>query len=160
MPNIVSSFFLTVVCLALIGRLRIYLRTGMKGELLIAIGGVILVLGVLIDNMFLGIGGFIIGNIGLIILATIEHDMRKEIYRQTTLIERLTGNVPKFRLGASSPRTYNRKMGIISGILCIVIALIYYKRQTTSQMIENVFILMLTFSGIFFIVYSLLKKDD
>jgi len=159
MPNIVSSFFLTIVCLAIIGRLRTYIRTGMKGELLISIGGMILVLGGLIDNWLLGIGGFIIINVGLIILATIEHDMRKEIFRHTTLIERLTGNVPKITSGASFQMTYNKKMGIITGILCIVIALIYYKQQTASEVIETVFILLLAFTGIFFIVFSLLRKD-
>jgi hypothetical protein len=159
MTPLLNAIFSTFLLLFMIAGIRIYLRTGLKGELIRATGIMLILIAILIDNTISAIIGFIIFNVGWIILVTFEHDMKKEMYRQSTLIERLTGNVPKMSSSPQIPRTYNKKVGIATGILCLFIAFIYYRKLASSDFVEIVFILILALGGIFFIGFSLLKKN-
>jgi hypothetical protein len=116
--------FLAFCVFFLIAALRTFVRTGLKGELLRICGVVIFLFSYAISNIILGIVGFIIFNIGWIILVTIEHDKRKEIYRQTTFFYRLIGNVPLLREERIFPVAYKPIIGIITGICCILIAIV------------------------------------
>ena len=157
MNHITSVFFVIFVCLLLIGRFRIYLRTGLKGELLITIGGTLLIFGFILDNILLEICGFIVLNIGLIVLTTIESAMRKDIFGQTTVLERLLGNVPIIKKSQYRMPVVRKDIGIYTGIVCLILSIVLYKKLTTYDILEITFIGILASSGIFFIVFSIFK---
>jgi len=54
-----------LILLLLAGRLRVYLRTHLTGDLLLIVGGTIFLLSLFADNSLGGIAGFIIMNVGL-----------------------------------------------------------------------------------------------
>jgi len=156
--KILTYIFLTLCALFLIGTFRTYLRTELKGELLRTIGIVILLVSYLISDSILGmIIGFVIFNIGWIMLVTVENDKQREIFRQTTIIDRLIGNVPIMRHRKDFPDTYKKGVGILTGIICLLISFIFLKKLKTFEVGEITFIGILIMAGIFFIVYSLIK---
>ncbi len=159
-----NSIFLTFVIIALplllIGRLRAYFRTGLKGELIVTIGGGLVIFGMIFDNNWLAMGGFVIGNIGLIILLTVESAKRKEIFRDANLLERIVGNVPVIKEKQFEPAVVRRNIGIPTGVICLVLAFILYDKLTKYNLYEITVISVLAFAGIFFIIFSIYRGTD
>ena len=133
-------------------------RSGLNGELIRAIGILIFIFGYFIDNTVLEVIGFIVFNVGWLILATYENQARKEIYRQTSVIDRLLGKFPKKQNQAKSQTAYDKLIGVVTGIMCLLSALTYYKRTASLDIADVLFIGMLGFAGIFFVIFSLFKK--
>jgi len=139
--------------------LKIYLRTNMKGELVRTIGILIFLIFYGVHNYQGEIAGFIIYCIGWLILYTFENDMRNTLYRQTNILDRLTGNMPKKSENVIlMPMKYNKAIGILTGLICLLIALTKYRRLTVVGAIDIIFIGFLTMAGILFIFYNLFKK--
>jgi hypothetical protein len=153
--------FFTVLCFLFFVRgIYAYLRSGLNGELIRSIGILIFIFGSLIDKTVLEVFGFIVFNIGWLILATYENQARKEIYRQTTVAERLLGKLPRKQNQSKSQTTYDKVIGIVTGIICLLTALTYYKRTNTIDITDVLFIGMLGFAGVFFIIFSIFKKTQ
>jgi len=157
MNSVALIFFIVALSLLLIGRLRSYFRTGLKGELILIIGGIVIIIGGIIDNNWLMMGGFVIGNIGLIILATVESAKRKEIFRNTNLLDRLIGNVPIIKEKQFGPPVVRKDIGIATGVICLVLAFIRYEKLTEYNLHEITVIGLLALSGIFFIIFSIFR---
>jgi hypothetical protein len=138
--------------------LRIYLRSGLKGEIVRTIGILIFIISSIIRNYQWQIVGLVVFNAGWIILVTLEDNTRKEIFRQSTMIERLTGNVPQILSESASATKHNRLIGVLTGICFLLIALTMYKGLSTVDTIEALSIVVLTVGGIFFIIFYLFKK--
>jgi hypothetical protein len=164
-----SAYYLIFSLLALfilISRIRAYLRTRLVGDLVIALGVGIFLLGLPFqDNLIgtlLGASGFITLNIGLIILATIERTKVKNIYASTSIIDRLTGNLPtqykdkKYVIKVEKGITL--KAGVFSIILAIALYL-YGNKDISNLVVDGI----LFFGGIFFLIVAYIfgnKKDD
>ena len=142
--------------------IRVFLRTGLKGELVRTIGMLILLFFGMLENYQWGaIAGFVIFSIGWIILVTFENDKRNKIFRPLNYVDRLIGNVPKIlpeNENAVSMK-YNKIIGVLSGIAFLLTALILYKRLTTFNVIETSVITIMALWGISFIIFYLFKKS-
>lgn len=157
MNHITSVFFVIFVSLLLIGRFRIYLRTGLKGELLITIGGTLLIFGFILDSIVMEICGFIVLNIGLIVLTTIESAMGKDIFGQTTVLERLFGNVPTIKKNQYRMPVVRKDIGIYTGVVCLILSIVLYKKLSTHGIYEITYIGIMVSAGIFFILFSIFR---
>jgi len=159
MTNNTSAALFVILSLFLCFRgIRIFLRARQTGELIGTAGIIIFVGSYFIQNVTLAIAGFIIFNLGWIYLVTIENDIRKALYRQTTMTQRLSGNIPKIEYNKSSATVYDTASGIITGVICVVLAVILFKKQQTADITDTTFIGMLGFAGGFFVIFSLLKN--
>ncbi len=159
--KILTSVFLLLGVMFLIGTLRTYLRTGLKGELLRTTGILISLLSYFMSKFILGIIiGFVIFNIGWIMLVTVEHDKEREIFRQTTIIDRLIGNVPIIRDRKDFARTYNKTLGVLTGVICLLISFLFIKKLEGFEIERMIFIGILIVAGVFFIVFSLVKGKN
>jgi len=138
--------------------IRVYLRTGLKGDLIRSLGIFIFMLSYYVDDIILGIIGFVIFNVGWMILVTFEGELSKEVYGQVTIYKRIIGDFPQILDDKASRNTY-KVMGVTSGVLCLLTAFEFY-RQKRNDIIELVEIGVLIFAGILFISYYLLKKVD
>jgi hypothetical protein len=141
----------------LIGRLRIYFRTGLKGELVLVIGGIIFILGNIINSDLLIICGFLIANIGLIILVTIELGTRREIFRQVSFFDKLIGNVPT--LDRVKIPEIKKEFSISTGIFCLLISGILFSNMDNYDINKIVILGTLVFAGVFFIIFGIVKKN-
>jgi len=138
--------------------IRVYLRTGLKGDLIRSVGIFIFMFSYYVDDIILGIIGFVIFSVGWMILVTFEGELSKELYGQVTIYKRLIGDFPQILDDKASRNAY-KIMGVTSGVLCLLIAFEFY-RQKTNDIIELVEIGVLIFAGILFIAYYLMKKVD
>lgn len=138
--------------------IRIYLRTGLKGELIGGIGIAILMLGYFGGDIIFVILGFVISNVGWLISFTLEMELRRDIYRKATIYEKVTGDFLKF-LNGNESRNALKVTGIISGILCFLSAYEFYNRTKSYDIVPFVNIAILIIAGLSLIVYYLMKKD-
>ena len=69
----------------------IYLHSGLKGELIRALGIFIIMLAYSIDNIVWGAIGFITFNVGWLVLRLKENEYWKEIFGSLTYYERIIG---------------------------------------------------------------------
>ncbi len=123
-----GKFLITVVGLLVsIRGIRIYSRTGLKGELLIGVAGFIFVLAFQTNDIALGIVGYVIINIGMLILYRSEKQKWKAIFGKLTYYDKLVGNTPHI-LNEKESRTTYKVTGVISGILCLAMAFEFYRR--------------------------------
>lgn len=88
------------------GRLRVYRRTGLKGELVSALG-VAVVLGTPLIfalwrpdsgqtlSLVVMVAGLVILNVGLLISSTLELDRRRQLFEGVSFFDKLVGNVPR-----------------------------------------------------------------
>jgi hypothetical protein len=156
---VTERIILLILCALFFARgIRIFLRSGLKGELIRTAGIILFLISYFIHNYLLAIAAFVIFNIGWLILATFENDARREIYKNTTVFNRLIGNIPKIIPRKAAPSTYDRTVGLLTGIICLLLAFILYKRIMPHESIQITFISVLAFGGIFFIVYSLFRR--
>jgi hypothetical protein len=163
-----GKLLITIVGLLVSVRgIRIYSRTGLKGELLIAVAGFVFVLAYQANDMTLGIIGYIIINIGMVILFKTEKIKWKAVFGPLNYYGRLVGNVPQI-LNEKESRNAYKVTGIISGILCLLMALEFYRRlkvnnigelldTNISGLVEIGFFILAGFS---IIGYYLFKKID
>ena len=158
MPIASHVIIIMTLCFFLLRGLRIYWRSDLKGELIRASGIALLIFALIIKSWAFGITGFIVFHVGWIILLTIEYEIRREIYQQITLFERVIGNTPQISNRKTIAATYPKAIGITVGILCIIVAFISYKRLETFDVMEIVLNGVLFFGGIFVIAFYLLKK--
>jgi len=163
-----ESFLVIIGCFLIIIRgVRIYPRTGIKGELIIALSGFILLLSYYAGDAILGIIGFVIFNVGLLILYTFESHIEREIHGQLPIYKRIIGDFPQL-LDEKASRKAFRVMGVTSGILSLLTAFEFYRRFKTKNIVELVdvktFYLVeigiFIFGGILLILYYSLKKAD
>ncbi|MEW6296037.1 MAG: hypothetical protein AB1467_07185 [Candidatus Diapherotrites archaeon] len=136
---------------------KIYLRTGLKGELIRAIGIILIMISYHVDDIILGIIGFVIFNVGWLILVTFEGEICKEIYGNVRIYDRIIGNFPQL-LDEREVRAASKTIGIVSGVLCFISAFEFYKRLESSDIIDIVNIVILIMAGILFVTYFILKK--
>ena len=123
-----GKFLITVVGLLVsIRGIRIYSRTGLKGELLIAVAGFIFVLAFQTNDVAMGIVGYVIINIGMLTLYRREKAKWKAIFGKLAYYDKLLGNIPHILNEKESKTTY-KVTGVISGILCLVMAFEFYRR--------------------------------
>lgn len=158
MEKLLTNIFLLFCIVFLIGTFRTYLRTGLKGELLRTTGILILLSSYFMSNFLGMIIGFIIFNIGWIMLVTVEHDKKREIFRQTKIIDRVIGNVPMMIDRKDFPRIYNKTLGVLTGVICLLISFLFIKRLDGFELERAVFIGILIFAGVFFVFFSLVKR--
>lgn len=149
--------FMPVAILFVFGLLRAFFRAGLKGELIRAIGILIILIYFFIQKNFLIIIGLIIFNIGWLILVTFENNKRQEIYKSTTAFDRLIGNVPIINK-KEFPKTYEKKTGVIIGIMCLLLSFIRVVTLKNIDSFEITFWGILAFGGIFLVVFSLFSK--
>lgn len=158
--NVINLILVVICCSFLFLRgVRIFFRTGLKGELVRTIGILIFLIFYIMDNYKGQVAGFVIFSIGWLVLVTFENEIRREMYRQTSIIERLTGNMPKIQPENVISSKYNKTIGILTGIVCLLIAMTMYKRLMTAGVIEIIFIGVLAMGGILFITFNLFKKS-
>ncbi|MHB8068512.1 MAG: hypothetical protein ACYDIC_11505 [Desulfobaccales bacterium] len=157
---IVSVIFLLITMRAI----RIYSRTGLKGELIIATAGFIFLLGFYSNDTILMWIAFVILNVGLLILYSSEKHIVRQIYRQLTIYKRLIGDYPQI-LDENESQRANKISGVVSGILCLVTAIELYRIKINNIWVvvdKNTFDLIgigiLIFAGISLIVYYSFKK--
>lgn len=157
---IVSIIFLLITMRAI----RIYSRTGLKGELIIATAGFIFLLGFYSNDTILMWIAFVILNIGLLILYSSEKYIVRQIYRQLTIYKRLIGDYPQI-LDENESQRANKISGVVSGILCLVTAIELYRIKINNIWVsvdKNTFDLIgvgiLILAGILLIVYYSFKK--
>lgn len=160
--NTYYIIFSVVALFLLIGRLRAYLRTGLKGDLIIVLGIIIFLSGFPIQNssigLILGAVGFIVINVGLIILGTVERAKVKEIYVGTSIIDRLTGNLTTQYKDKKYPLRVEKSITIKAGIFSIflAIALYFYEgKDITGLVIDGI----LLFGGMAFLIIAFLLGD-
>lgn len=159
MDKIPSIVFLLICFLFSVRGMRAYLRTGLTSELIQMIGLVMIVLSFLVRGHVLPIMGFVIFNIGYIVAVTFESNIRKEIRNQTSFIDRLVGNVPKILDATRVQSLQDRVIGIASGVICLICSLLVYKRLTTHELTDIVFVIPMACAGVFFILFFLLRKN-
>ena len=144
--------------------LRIYARTGLKGELLVATACFVFLLSFFArDTIFMWIA-FAMLNIGTIILYTSEKNKVKQIYKGLVIYKRIIGDYPQ-TIDEHESQRVNKVSGVASGILCLLTAIIFY-RATTKHVsgfaAMNTFDLIgfgiLVFAGILLSVFYLFKK--
>jgi len=157
MPTLsISVLFLIIIFLLMIGRIRVFLRTGLKGEFLLVIGCIIFILGNIINSDLLIIAGFIVANIGLIILVSIELGAVREIFRQTSFFERLIGNIrPINRVKTIEAKS---KTLIPTGILCLLLSLILFSSMDNYEINRMIVFSVLAVGGIVFIIFGIVKR--
>jgi len=161
MTNVATLFpFSILLALGVLRCLRIYSRTGLNAEIVKAVGLLIMIVSLSVGSDVLPIIGFIIFNIGFIMAVTFENAFRKELFSEMTWNEKLLGDVPKIKYEKSIATTYqyNKTMGIITGVCCVLLALFYFKRLTKYEITDILFPGMLFFAGIFFVLFSVLQK--
>jgi hypothetical protein len=158
--KLLSIIFVPICLFLAIGTFRTFLRAGLKGELIRTTGIVILIVGGFIDNIPMETIGFILFNIGWIILLSFEADKRREIYKQTTIFERLIGNVPLIKDRKGFPKTYKKETGIIVGVVCLLMSFSLINKIKTFDLVEIVYYGILVFAGIYFVVFSFLKGEN
>ena len=125
----VAALFVLVLILLTFGRLRIYMRTGLKGELIATIGGVLVAIGMIINIDLPALGGRVVGSIGLMILATVENARRNEIFRGVSVWNRFVGNVAVSDKGQEGPPHARTNLTITTGVISIFMALIMYRNM-------------------------------
>lgn len=150
---------LAFVSIFLFGTLKTFIRTGLRGELIRSIGIASFLISYLANNNVLLIISFIVFNIGWIILVTIELEKRKYVFSNTTIIDRLFGNVPNIRIVKFDYKNFNKTSGVASGVVCILIVVLAFLNKWIISDIDAVFYGMIFFAGIFFIVFSLTIKE-
>lgn len=163
-----GKIFITVVgILVSIRGIRIYSRTGLKGELLIAVAGFIFALAYQANDVPLGIVGYVLINIGMVILYKSEKIKWKAILGPLTYYNKLVGNVPH-TLNEPESRTTYKVTGVISGILCLLMAFEFFRRLNINdigELLEKdlvglVVIGILILSGLLLIGYYSFKKVE
>lgn len=132
-------------------RLRTYARTGLKGDLLVGIGSGVLVLSFAIANMLVAIIGFVAVNVGFAMLATVEYEKRREIFRQTSVWDRLIGNVPEIKPRDGSD-TVPSNASLATGLACIVLGIAYLLRSK-GNVVEEVFGVVMIGAGVWFVAF-------
>ena len=153
-----QDFIIMFLCLLIsIRGVRIYLRTGLKGELIGGLGISILMLAYFGEDIILVIIGFVISNVGWLILFTYENELCREIYGKATIYERIIGDVPII-LNENESRTAFKLTGVLSGLICFLAAFELYKKPKTNDIVALVEIGVLILAGILFIFYYLFKK--
>jgi hypothetical protein len=161
-----GKFLLSFVFLLITVRgLRIYARTGLKGELIVATACFIFLLSFYAsDTIFMWIA-FGMLNVGVIILYTSEKKSVKQIYKGLTLYQRIIGDYPQI-LDKNETIMVNKISGVASGIICLLTAIVFYRATTNNIMgfinkttFDLVGIGILTFAGIVLIVFYLVKKS-
>jgi hypothetical protein len=143
---------------------RIYARTGLKGELIVAAACFIFMLSFYSSDTILMWIAFVILNVGSLILYTSEKNMVKQIYRQLPMYKRIIGDYPQI-LDENEAQRVNKVSGIVSGSLCLLIAFEFYRMKTNnirgfigSNTFDLVAIGILICAGISLIVFYLCKK--
>jgi hypothetical protein len=162
MTNIAVSIPFIILCfLGALRGIRIYSRTGLNAELVKIAGILILISSFSIDNSALAIIGFVVFNIGFIFEVTIENAFRKELFSQITFTDKLIGDVPRLQYGrtATTKYKYNKSIGLVTGLICLLLGLIYYQRLTKKEITDLIFPGLLAFAGIFFVAFSILQKE-
>ena len=158
-----TAYFPLIVFLVLgvLRCLRIYSRTNLNAEIVKAAGILIMIASFSIGGVVLPVIGFIIFNIGFIMTVTFENEFRKELFSRVTFTEKLLGDVPKIKYSKNITTTYkyNKAVGLITGICCILFGLFYFKRLTKYEITDILFPGMLFFAGIFFVLFSALQKS-
>lgn len=147
--------------------IRIYSRTGLKGELLVAVAGFIFALSYQANDMPLAIIGYIILNIGMLILYKVEKIKWKAIFGKLTYLDKVVGNTPHF-LNEKESRTTYKVTGVISGIFCFLMAFEIYRKVTPTDignlleknLISSVEIGTFILAGTLLIGYYLFKKVE
>ncbi|MCL5276394.1 MAG: hypothetical protein M1517_01210 [Deltaproteobacteria bacterium] len=164
--NIYLFIFGILLFLMLLGRVRAYVRTGLVGDLVAVLGGGIIIISAFFKSnsvqTLLGAIGLIIGNIGLMILATIERAKVKEIYAGTSFIDKITGNLPTQFKDKKYPIKVERGITLKVGMFSIIlsIALYFYGSKDISDLVIDG---ILFFGGIIFLITAYTwgnKKDD
>ena len=160
-----GKFILAFVFLLIsIRGLRIYARTALKGELLVATACFVFLLSFFArDTIFMWIA-FAMLNVGTIILYTSEKSKVKQIYRGLVIYKRIIGDYPQ-TIDEHESQRVNKVSGVASGIFCLLAAIIFY-RATTKHVSGfaaiNTFDLIgfgiLVSAGILLIVFYLFKK--
>ena len=91
---------------------------------------------------------------------TFENEFRKELFSQVTFTEKLLGDVPKIKYEKNITTTYkyNKTTGLITGVCCILLSAFYFKRLTKYEITDILFPGLLFFAGIFFVIFSAMKK--
>jgi heme/copper-type cytochrome/quinol oxidase subunit 1 len=160
-----GKFILPVVFLIIAIRgLRIYARTGLKGEFIVATACFIFPLSFYArDTIFMWIA-FGMLNVGVIILYTSEKKSVKQIYKGLTLYKRIIGDYPQI-LNENESQRVNKISGVASGILCLLMAILFYRATTNniSRFVDKnnfdlVAIGILISVGILLIGFYLFKK--
>ncbi len=153
--------------LVFIRGIRIYSRTGLKGELLIGVAGFIFMLAYQTNDIVLGITGYITINVGILLLYRIEKANWKGIFGKLSSYDRFMGNVPQILNKKESQVSY-KVTGIVSGILCLLMALAFYRKGNTYNigglLGENIAafveIGIFVLAGLLLISYYLFKKTE
>jgi len=160
-----GKFLITFLFLLIAIRgVRIYSRTALKGELIIAASGFILLLSYYAHDAILGWIAFAIFNAGLLILYSFEINTVRQIYRQLTIYKRIIGDYPQI-LDENESRKANTVVVIINVSLCFLTAFEFYRIKINNigglidkHVLGLVAIGILILAGILFLVYYFIKK--
>ena len=152
-----DKFIITFLCVLFSFRgIKIYLRTGLKGEMIRSVGLYLIILSLMFDNIFFAIVGFTICSIGTLILYSFENDKWNENFGFLNMFDRLTGNVQQSLNKSNSLKSY-KLMSLITGGLCLLTAAGFYVK-IDNNIINTMEVVILFIAGILFIVYYLINK--
>ncbi len=159
--DIILSILAAFLVFGGISKFRIYLKTGIKGCLLIGVSFVLCSVGFILvifygaENIYLCaymILAFIVYSWGSIKLMTVESGQWKEVMSKNNYIEKLTGNVKEIEKKYYDP-IINKRLGIFGSILFILAAPIAY--IYTGSLF---FLIYLLLTGI--VLYIIIRWND
>ncbi|MHB8697690.1 MAG: hypothetical protein ACYC9J_06580 [Sulfuricaulis sp.] len=137
-----SDLFMLVLLFLFLTRVRLYARTGLRGELVVALGLAVMLATPLIGHLLwvmtgqtfeliIMIFGFVIGNVGLLISVTFERERRRELFEGVRLLDKLLGNVPRVRgqrTTVASPTKEARKSLWVGAWIAALLASLFWSR--------------------------------
>lgn len=142
--------------LLLIGRVRSYLRTGLRGELLVVVGIASLLLSFVARNFIISLVGIALINVGILILTTLELEERRIAFRDTNAWERIIGNISASR-DQQSNRRRTADLSVPVGIASVILGAIKFY-QAQSDWTELVVSGALAVGGIWVLISWVLTK--
>jgi hypothetical protein len=154
----VAALFVLALVLLTFGRLRLYMRTGLEGELIATIGGALVAIGAIVDSDWPALGGLVVGSIGLMMLATVENGRRNEIFRGVSVWNRFVGNVAVSDKGREGPPHARTHLTIATGVISIFMALIMYRNMPEHGLYDVAVPGLLGAAGIWFVTWAMLRK--
>jgi len=154
--------FAILFALGLLRCMRVYSRTGLKAELVKAVGISIMILSFSTGSILLMIIGIVVFNVGFMIAVTYENAFRKDLFSQITLKQKLLGDVPRLRYSKDIRTTYkhNRAISLITASCCFLIAFISYRGLTKHAITDLMYPGLLLIGGVFFLLFSVFKKES